>query len=135
MTRLNPLPRPPGPRTKERKFALTVSGVGRLILGHVTEGIDTIQAIYDALPLKLRQRLWRMNGNYMSPLDKALAIYRYINDIDPQKAVENLVYEQIEDYVYGRLGRITAEANKRRGFPGGLELGPALEGVRFTIRG
>lgn len=134
-TRTAPLPKRPDKHTKERKFALTVSGIGRLILGSVTEGFDTVSAIFDALPLALRQKLWAQNGGYLSPIDKALAIYRYFDQVDMAKAVQNLTYEQLEDYVYGRIGQITAKANRRRGMPGGAELGPALEGIRVTIRG
>ena len=133
LPRLRPLPRPPSKHTKERKFAITISGIGRLIVNGATETMDAVQSLYDALPASLRARLFREHGGYMSPLDKAEAVYRYINEIDGQKAVQNLIYNEIEDRIIGRLGRTVAAANRRRGSPGGLQLGPALEGVRYKV--
>lgn len=133
-THPNPeFPKPPGKHVKERKMALSITGVGSAIINLATESMDFVQAVYDALPEWLRKQLWKEHGGYMSPLDKAEALYKYANQIDLQKMLTNLLKESAEDRFYGQIGRLTAKANALRDSPGGLQLGPALEGVRFTV--
>lgn len=122
------LPHKPPPRTKERKAMLALGGPMAWIVGALTESMDAVDALYRALPEWLRKRLWKEHGGYMSPWDKANALYRHLGDVDIGKAVNNLIMDEIEDRAWGALGRITATANRIRGMPGGLELGDALEG-------
>lgn len=126
-----PDPRPQRPQRgeKERKVrGLYVTGAPASIIGMATESMDAVEAVYWALPKALRKKLWKEHHGYMSPLDKALAIYRYADQLDIAVALANLGAEWAEDMVWGSLGRLTADANRIRGAIGGAELGPALEG-------
>ena len=103
-------------------------GAASVALNIVTESMDAAVAIYNALPWWLRRQLWKEHGGYMSPWDKAMAVYENFAQLNLADALRNLAMEQLEDKAYGKLGRVAADANRRRGSPGGLNLGPALEG-------
>lgn len=56
------------------------------------------------------------------------ALYQHMGEecFDLRKAMANLVENQIEDAIFGGLGRLTARANRKAGKSGGFQLGPAL---------
>lgn len=69
-----------------------------------TETVDAIDAVYDALPEGLRKRVWRNNGRHNPGLKKKLkTLYQYYWAVDIKQAVDNIIYNQIEDAVLGRL--------------------------------
>lgn len=114
------LPEPPGPRRKERKFILALDNNGTIgrIVGAVGEFGDFVESFYAALPD------YRKGDRTVT--DKLKTLYRYWNEVDIGEATKNLIYNHYEDAFYGRLGRLTAKANRRRGSSAGLTLGPAL---------
>ena len=111
----------PPPGTKERKFIGNVSPRSPLglILNFVTESVDVVNAIYKALPGSVRRNVFT-NGGYVkvSPQAKAEAIYRHFDEVDIEKAIENIVIEQLEDMLYGLAGRASASAARNLGLTG-----------------
>lgn len=123
-------------------------------LGHLTEVNDLVNSLYGALPVHLkirrkwsRENMWgpyvkpfaasgdrpgmtrRRNGKLeylvpLSPVEKARLVYKHFGDISLEKAVNNIVENQIEDYVFGRLGNLQKRANRKRGHSYGR--GPAI---------
>lgn len=86
--------RPPEKRTKEKKFAVSKD---LAIFGLITESMDAISALYKALPWCVRP------VGFVGPDKMAKAIYDELEYIDWQKAITNLVANQVEDAVIGRI--------------------------------
>jgi hypothetical protein len=101
---LPPLMRPPGPNTKERKGAIA-RGYWALLTGYgvYTEARDLVNAIYGALPRSLRAKLRAAKGGNLDYVEKSWALYNFHGQINIVKAVENVVAENIGDYVSYRL--------------------------------
>lgn len=118
---------------KERKFVLALNrgtGFGRL-LEIVGEAPDIIDAFYYALPAENRKQGWIDHGKprgmkARSAAYKLQVVYDHLEEIDGEKLVLNLVENQIEDALYGLVGKGMAEGNRRVGFSAGFTLGPAL---------
>jgi len=53
-------------------------------------------------------------------------IYENIDNIDWGKALDNLIENQIEDYVFGKIGQKSAEASRASGGTKGWQLGPVF---------
>lgn len=115
--------RPPGKGEKQKKvrprYALLQGGISL-----VTEGLDVIDALYDALPEQLRRRK-RRAGQASLP-ERIETLYDNFLDIDPEKAFTNLVVDQIEDAILGRIGQKLGKSAKREGRGGSVLVGPAL---------
>lgn len=112
---------PPEPPVQERKFIATLDGatvLGRSI-SWLTEGLDFLDSLYDALPDHLRKR-------DATPQEKARALRDHFKEIDIPKALENLLKNELEDRFYGLLSRGMARAARRMGRPVGFETGWAL---------
>lgn len=116
-------PRPPTGRTKERKFAIAVGGAWAAGINFVTEGLDLVAALYKSLPKWLQNKLWKENGGYMSPYDKALAIVQYFHLIQGDELIFNLLDMQSEDRTYGKIGGHVKNANANLIGGGGITLG------------
>lgn len=120
--RPRPDPRRPPPRgDKERKVRSRVPGLIRVlreVAYAATEWGDLVDAIYDALPPEHRLK-WKPDGP-ITPQEKLLAIYRGFEHLDLNKALLNVLRNQVEDAVIGRVtGAVQAEATSR-----GIILGP-----------
>lgn len=106
--------RKPNRREKERKLNVrTVAGAGWAIINLFTEGLDFLDVLHNALPKKNRAKGY-------NPYDKAAAVYEHLDKIDIALAVENFINNQIEDYIYGTMGKATSKAQKTIGSPTGL---------------
>lgn len=116
-------PRPPTGRTKERKFAIAVGGAWAAGINFVTEGLDLVAALYKSLPKWLQNKLWKENGGYMSPYDKAQAIVKYFHLIQGDELIFNLLDMQAEDRTYGKIGGHVRNANANLIGGGGITLG------------
>lgn len=112
--------KPPNPRAKERKLNAqgAVATAFARGLSAYTETSDVIDAIYKALPKKLRNRL-RKEGKAKNPYLRAKAIYDHIDEIDWQQAAFNVITNEHQDRTYGRVFR-----DARRG---SVELGLGQE--------
>lgn len=125
---VNPFPgrQPPGDKTKEKKLIANVSAssVTGKFINITTETLDVLDAFYDALPkdLKLRGR--------PTPQAKAWHVYKNFDALNAEDVVKNLISNQIEDYLYGKLGQGAQRGAKPildiTGRPVGLGTGPAL---------
>lgn len=102
-TKANPVRRPPRGPEKEVKGGAFTSAGGRLMLilqkaGHgVTEGLDGLDAIHDALPENLQAK----KGS--TPQQKANAIYKNAGEISIEKAILNLAANHILDAIIGKI--------------------------------
>lgn len=124
-------PQPPKPGEKEKKMKTGLPpGKVAAVINAATEGADAIDAIYGALPGKLRGSLY-WSGQATTPQERALAIYNHFDEIDWEKAVGNLVANQLEDAFIGAVGRLGAKANQARSAfnaatGGGPNIGPGV---------
>jgi len=102
----------PGPGVKERK-----TRVQRALLkvmeayDFFTEVVDAVDALYDALPEGVK------NCKKGDEICKSNAIYRHFGEMDTSRAIFNLLYNQIEDLLWG-MWQI-----KQPGTPYGSSLG------------
>jgi len=115
------LPKTPEKGEKERKVIAQInrrSGLG-LALNLLTEGKDVIDAFWDALPQRYQTRV---GGRVTTPTVKLQDLYRHWNEVNMDVALQNLVENQIEDAIFGAIGRLTGRAARvtgHRGFQGG----------------
>lgn len=114
-------PEPPGRYVKEQKFALAVPGAAATLLSWLTEGLDAFHGVYRALP-----EWFRYEHRYATGAERAMLLYENFHLVDPAQALWNILSDQGKDRYWAMWGQLTAKANRRRGMPGGLALGPAL---------
>lgn len=127
-------PKPPGqtnrPRRKERKHTLKSAAGGALaVVGVVTEGLDMLNAFFNALPDGIKRRLFHANGRkHLSPQQKLAAVYKHFDSLQTSDVLLNIVSDQLEDFVIGSLARGAGKhSGKWIGNRGpGLLVGPAL---------
>lgn len=112
------------PSGKQRKFVLALpKGAGYVrFLDFVGETADLIGAIYDALPRQYRPR------RVVRAAEQLEILYEHWDKLDLQKAAQNILVEHAEDYMYGRIGRSYAAANRASPLQSmaGWQFGPAL---------
>lgn len=97
---------------------------------------DWAEAFYEALPEDLRKQLerdgevdkvkTRQRGYSRKPQDMMWAVWNHWDKLDWSKVIQNIAWNQLEDAAYGRLGKVVGKANRARGAPAGITLGPAL---------
>lgn len=115
--------------TKEMK-----ARVGRVVgfiwgaLGQVTEYIDTVDVIYEALPKRFKREKYKELGRQPTPFEKAILIYENFDDLDIEKAVNGYIKQQISDALYALGSDRIAEANRQNNRPIGYEAGGSLTG-------
>lgn len=128
----------PKKNEKERKVTIRDYVVVDRAIGAVTEGLDFVSALYKALPERDKFKLVTRNGvtyrvRIRSFKDKAAAVYQHLEDVDVGKAIGYLAYNELQDRLFGRVGRSLGHA-RRYGFeqgytpggPFGYQTGPAL---------
>lgn len=123
----SPHPPPVTPRTqpkpgeKERKVRSNVPGLFQILRRMrdaayaTTEGLDMLDAFYEALPKQYQVAKPR-------PQDKAKMLYRHWEKVDLNQALLNLIQNHVEDALVGRLSRDAQREATRRG----IILGPAF---------
>lgn len=122
-------PRPPGRGTKERKAGLPPwAAFAWRAAGPITEGVDLIDAVYEALPKSLKQAYYRKYKRQPNPLERLRIIYLHINKLNMGDVVKNIVEMQIEDFISGKAGQALTSAGKNMypDRPIQLGAGPAL---------
>lgn len=93
---------------------LPPGALSKLING-ITEAKDLGEAVYDALPEKLRKQLIKENGGRSLTFPKKMAaLYKHINEVDVGDALENIAKNQLEDFVFGKAGQGMARAQNTR---------------------
>jgi len=112
-------PRPPKPYTKERKVVLAVGGVVAKIANIATESKDFVEAIWKALPKKMRTKPEK--GRRKITVQAMLwDIYRHFGDVDLPKAMSNIVQNELQDRLYGKAGQY-AKSGKQHAVAAGYD--------------
>lgn len=132
--------RPPRKREKEPdkvRGSKQFLKIASWAINAVTESADAVNSVYKGLPWQLRAGAkWECdeNGAYcewrwskqnwldrpLSIQDKAQAIVDHYDKLDLNKAVDELVENQIEDFIYGKAGTQLKKSSKQlQGFLGG----------------
>lgn len=147
------LPKPPPPKTKEKKSKVYIKeGPGSLagqavrIFGLATEGIDMVECLFNAIPLKkrLKDKVTKflpknVRGNAQvtknssggmfskpSALKQAQYVAANLDDVDIAKAIVCMGKANASDSVIGKYSAKAAKVNRLLKGGGTLELGPAL---------
>lgn len=128
---------PPGPGEKERKTIANPKSGGLVswAVGTVTESIDFIEALHDALPDDVKRHYykdskgkWRRAKPSASTMLKDL--YKNFDKLDLNEALKNVIINQLQDAIIGKLGaRAQKEAKpflELLGRPVGFGTGPAI---------
>jgi hypothetical protein len=114
----------PRKREKEAKLIAQATGALKTVLNVATEAKDVVDALYKALPRRLRPY------KKMRPHEKAVLLYKHFGEIDKPKALKFLIENQAEDKLFGKIGKMQAKANRRISKSYGIRfqagLGPAL---------
>jgi hypothetical protein len=117
---------PPPRGVRERKAGLTHRGVRLLVdlvrrgVNPFTEFLDAVDALHDALPRELQSRSGGASG-------RIRAVWDHWRQVDVAQAIENLIWNQVEDMVFGYLsGRPWQHGVVRGSVPIGYGAGPAL---------
>ena len=114
-------PRPPGKHIKEAKLKLRLGGTTLgLVLNLTTEGTDIINGIFAALPAEVR-------FGVHTPQAKLWAIWKNFALIDWPAALQNILWAQLTDFVYGSIGGALQQATAGNPYwvsIGGLGTGP-----------
>ena len=116
--------RPARAREKEQKVKVRRSVLMRLLnkaIGSVTEGLDMVDPLYYSI--HARHRYWLRNPSMQIKLE---VIYENFEYIDWEKAAIALAQNQIEDYIWGKIGQKQGEAAARAGRLMGYQVGPLL---------
>ena len=128
--------RRPGRRTKEKKIVITAKkGLWYQFYNLNTEAKDLIEAFWEALPLKYR----RLPDGYIlppgvvrtnkkkpmpKPHEMLQDLYENWQHLDGQKAVENIIKNEIGDRLTAAAGKASARASRRLDMSHGIQLGP-----------
>lgn len=120
----------PGERTKEQKKKLDPDAI-RLkrwvywAVNGITETQDVLNAFWDALPPEIQRKYLEAYRNSAGELkwtnsinDRNRAVYEHFDKVGMVEALRNLAKNQIEDYIYGRLGSAQAKATRRLALQG-----------------
>jgi hypothetical protein len=113
--------------TDEKKLILGASGKVATVLNVVTETKDLVEAVYKALPAHRRPK--RKKGDKpLTPQAKGALIIKHFAELDPAVALKEIIANQAEDKLFGKLGKVTGKANRRASKFSRMQitLGPAL---------
>ena len=101
------LPKPPKRGEKERKASVTRGAQNVLrVVENLTEAQDMLDAFYYALPKEYRPR-------GATPLQRDMLLLQYYEQVDLNKAIENVIKQQVGDMVFGMLGKGYGSAARR----------------------
>lgn len=118
---VKPSPRTRPPKgTKERKLLMVRGRATKFLwnaVNFVTESNDFVNALFEALPKKLRLR----KGGW-APQDKVKQLYQHFNEIDPALALQNLFWQEVGDRAAGYTGKL-AKRSTRNAWNRGLSTG------------
>lgn len=139
------LPKPPRNRTKEKKLFVKNASMAGKIFGGATEFCDAVEALFDAtgsskqrvkdgmlkkLPKGAQRDQKRPTQNWTKAgcPQQAAYVYKNFDKIDWDKAIDNLIMNEIQDRVIGKSNKVAntayLHANPRASH--GIGLGPVL---------
>lgn len=121
-------PGPPGRRTKERKLIPRGAVFGFLwdAFNATTEGMDFVDALYWALPEKVRLKAFRDGKGFVGPVEKLKLLYRHIGEIDVFRAVWNVLVANGLDVVAALPARAEKKLRRRLYNQTGLDYGQSV---------
>lgn len=115
--------RPPSGGDKERKVRASGAGLAIFAIRSVTESVDAIEAVWNALPTSLRSRR-------ATPQQMLVDLYQHWDSVDLDAAVQNLLLEHLSDLFYGLLASGSTSLSRKirphGKLPIGYQAGPAL---------
>lgn len=114
-----PTPRPPPPRTKERKFHVSIDkkSIGGKIAEILGEAAEWIGVFWEAIP--------QPKPKGLSASGKAAYIYSHFDRVNMERVMQNVIWNEIEDRFYGEIGKRAGEAARNLQQSKGLQLGGA----------
>jgi len=119
---------PPGrPKDRETKRKMSPMQAAAIkAVSSVTEGLDLLNALYDSLPPQYRPRYRNTSHEKLSltPTEKMRALIDNADHIDMAALAKNVVMENVEDQIYGRIGQVGGQISRRLGIPYGGGLSP-----------
>lgn len=130
----------PGRREREIKKRTTRAGFQALNkgIGQLTEGLDLIDVLYDALPEKIRKAekaktraYWKNHNSLFKSRDPSVrrkldVLRKHWKEMDNAELAKGFIKEQLQDAVFGRIGRKAGEAGRAMGRPVGVGAGPVF---------
>lgn len=117
---------PPPPRTHERKGQVAAAiGKAVQVAFAVTEGVDVVDALFDALPASIRKNAPKSGvarkgayigegTRYSTPLDKALTVFKHYRQMDLSEAVKNLLINHFVDKIIGTMSAQGADKLRKQ---------------------
>lgn len=115
-----PRARPPGMRTKEKKWDLSKELL--FLLGMPTELMDFIGAVYKALPEDLRGReKAKRHGKDPSPHAMLQILLANVRHISGSQAIYEVAKETVQDFAYAYASRRGVALNRSMGHSFGLD--------------
>lgn len=106
--------RPPPPGEKETKLIGQIPpGLLKKVLGEFTEFVDFVNCLRKGLPDGGSRRVHTIQ-------DALQELWNRAGEIDFAKAAAACIQNEIEDYFYGRVGRVQARVNRRLNLTAGL---------------
>lgn len=120
-------PQPPRKNEKEKKARMgAVAGAIWAAFGPITETVDFVDVLYEALPRNIKRDAYNKLGRQPNPIERAELIYRNINQMDVGKALTGWAQNEIEDFIIGKFGKGVGKASQKDGRPIGYGAGPAI---------
>lgn len=117
---------------KERKVRISVGRTILAVVGHVGEGMDLVQILWDALPDHVKpgyKLICRKQGCAYEKVWNASAwqrvktVYEHWDKVNLEQALRGYIYNAIEDRFYGEIGQRLGQAGAQMGKPVGLGTG------------
>jgi hypothetical protein len=110
--------RPPERNVQERKIKVSAAMAASIrFVNSATEGLDLLDAFYESLPdrFKPRYRDTKYVRRVVKPQDKLRAVADHWREISLPQLLYNIGANQIEDMIYGKIGRAGGDVSKRLG--------------------
>jgi hypothetical protein len=119
---------------KERKVRVVAGGIVRTVVDQTSEVRDFVEALWDALPKEFKKhktinRPWPYRSEKPKLFEMMSDLYGAWDKLGLDyfnKAFDNVIENQLEDWFYGRLGKAGGQAGGALGKPVGVGLGSVL---------
>lgn len=126
--------RPPARGVKEKKVKVT--GAARVALNIAssgTEALDIVTALYNNIPRNLRVKYKNTGApaRVVPAHVKLQYIYKHYDKIDIVGAVHQIILDQFEDYIYGKIGKAGGDTSRALGRAQGAGLNTILGNLPY----
>lgn len=106
---------PPRGVKQHKPNIVQVGGVGWVLFNFATEALDFASNLYDSLPEEVK------GGSRPSMKQKLKKLFEHWDKIDVDKAIQLFLNDQIEDMLWGSLGKPTKDLTQRLGMATGVD--------------